>query len=347
LHTQPIPTIGNGKFLTTRKKAMTDLRMTFACGLYDRMLPLYTREVRPEGIDLQFVAIDSPREVFDRMTGGTEFDAAEFSITEFAARLAVDRCPFVAIPVFPSRAFRHGAITINERLGIRAPNDLEGRRIGVPLYSMTAAVWIRAHLQHDYGVDLSTVTWVEGSMDSAAKYGNPNVMPLATPVRIEAARPGASLGDLLEGGEIAAAIGTGVPAAIKRSPDLRRLFPDYRIVERDYFLRTGIFPIMHLVAIRREVYEAHPFVAKSLYDAFCKSKAVAMARMRDTIALRYMLPWLPAHVEDTEDVFGQDAWPYGVDANRPTLEALMAYLAEQGLTERPTKIEDIFVPIDC
>ncbi len=324
---------------------MADLRLTFSCGLYDRMVPLYTREVRPEGIDLNFIVNDSPRDVFDRFTTADGYDVAEFSITEFVARLAVDRCPFVAIPVFPSRAFRHGAIAVNERLGVHTPKDLEGRRIGVPLYSMTAAVWIRAHLQHDFGVDLSTITWVEGAMDSAAKYGNPNVMPLVAPVRIEVARTGSSLGDMLANGEIACTTGTGVPAVTGSVPELRRLFPDYPKIERDYFLRTGIFPIMHLLAIRRDVYDAHPFIAKSLYDAFCKSKAVAMRKMRNTIAMRYMLPWLHAHIEDMDSVFGNDSWPYGIESNRPTLESLMIYLEEQGLTNRRMKVDEIFLPV--
>lgn len=324
---------------------MTDLRLTFACGLYDRMLPIYSGEIKPEGIDLQFINIDSPREVFDRMTGNLEFHVAELSSSEFIARLIAGVCPFVAIPVFPSRAFRHGAITVSARSGIQIPKDLEGRRIGVPLYTMTAAVWIRGHLQHEYNVDLSTITWIEGSMDSPGKYGSPNVLPLVRPVSIETNRSGSSLGELLEQGKIDAVVGTGVPNVIKRNPEIRRLFSDFQAVEKDFFRRTGIFPIMHLLVIRRDVYDAHPFVAASLYNAFCAAKASAMAKMRETIALRYMLPWLSVHIQEMDDVFGQDAWPYGIEANRPTLEALVAYLAEQGLTERLIPIEDIFVPI--
>ncbi len=323
---------------------MSKLRLNFACGLYDRVLPLYTGEVAVDGIDLNFIAIDSPREVFDRFTASDEFDAAEFSITEFLARLSMRKCPFVAIPVFPSRAFRHGAIAIN-RKQIKTPRDLEGRRIGVPLYSMTAAVWIRGHLQHDYGVDLSSVTWFEGALDSAAKYGNPNVMPLAIPVAIEAAPAGASLGALLARGDIACTIGTNIPATMRSEPDVVRMFPDYPVTEENYFRRTGVFPIMHLIAIRKSIYERAPFVAQSLYDAFRRSKEIAARRMRDTIALRYMLPWLPDHIEKTERVFGNDPWPYGIEKNRLTLETLIKYLFEQGVKPRRVSLEEAFVDV--
>lgn len=324
---------------------MTDLRLNFACGLYDRMLPIYTREIKPAGIDLNFTPVESPREVFDRFTSSAEFDVAEFSITEFVARLSMDQCPFIAIPAFPSRAFRHGAIAVNVGAGVRTPKDLAGGRIGVPLYSMTAAVWIRGHLEHDFGVDLSNVTWVEGAMDAAAKYGNPNVMPLIKPVRIERAGRGASLGELLTSGDLIGTIGTGVPAAMHGNDNLRRLFPDYQAIEKSFFKRTGIFPIMHLIAIRRGVYEKHPKVAQSLYDAFCKSKALAQKRMRDTIALRYMLPWLSAHIEEADAIFGGDGWPYGIDANRRTLETLMELLWKQGLTTRRVRVNEVFVHV--
>ena len=146
---------------------MAKLQLSFACGLYDRMQPLYTGEVRVEGIDLNFIAIDQPRPIFDRMAGGEEFDVAEFSSSEFISRLARGGCPFVALPVFPARVFRHGYIYVNRNSGIRAPQDLQGKRVGVPLYTMTAAVWIRGHLVHQYGVDLSTIRWVEGAINES------------------------------------------------------------------------------------------------------------------------------------------------------------------------------------
>jgi len=324
---------------------MTDLRLRFACSLYDRMLPLYLGEVRPDGIDLDFVAIDSPREIFDRMAGGLEFDAAEMSSSEFISRRSAGEKSLVAIPVFPSRVFRHGFIAVGP--GIKTPRDLEGKRIGVPLYTMTAAIWIRGHLQHEYGVDLSTVRWVQGSINSAGAHGNPTVLPMAKSVPIEVNDSGRSLSQLLDEGRIDSIIGTSLPEAIRHNPEVRRLFPDFREVEKAYYARTRIFPIMHLVAIRRDVYEKHPFVAASLYKAFCESKDRALAKMRYTGALRYMLPWMTADLDEIDEVFGGDPWPYGVAANAPTLEALVAYMVEQSVIAAPLRVDELFVPTDA
>ena len=325
---------------------MAGLRLSFACGLYDRMLPLYTGEVQAEGIDLDYVAIDSPRDIFDRMAGGLEFDVAEMSSSEFISRKSAGKCPFVAIPVFPSRVFRHGFIAINRGSGIRTPRDLEGKRIGVPLYTMTAAIWIRGHLQHEYGVDLSTIHWVQGSINSPGAHGNPSVLPPVKSVPIEINDGGKSLSQLLGDGAIDATIGTSLPLAIRHNPEIRRLFPDFREIEKKFYARTGIFPIMHLVAIRRDVYEKHPAIATSLYKAFCESKDRALAKMRYTGALRYMLPWMTADLDEIDEVFGGDPWPYGVAANTPTLEALVTYMVEQSVIAAPMRLDDLFVPTD-
>lgn len=322
------------------------LRLRFACGLYDRMLALYTGDVKPDGIDLEFQVIDSPRQIFDRMAGKQEFDVSEMSSSEFISRKSAGQCPFVAIPVFPSRVFRHGCIAVNRARGIRTPKDLEGKRVGVPLYTMTAAIWIRGHLQHEYGVDLSTIQWVQGSINSPGAHGDPSVMPLLKSVPIEQNTSGKSLSQLLDEGAIDAIIGTTLPESMRHNPDVQRLFPDYREVEKAYCARTGIFPIMHLTAIRRDVYEKHPEIAASLYKAFCESKDWALAKMRYTGALRYMLPWLPADLDEIDQVFGGDPWPYGVAANKATLEAMVTYLVEQSLIAAPMRVEELFVPVD-
>jgi 4,5-dihydroxyphthalate decarboxylase len=322
---------------------MPRVPITFACGLYDRMLPLYTKEIQADGIDLNFLAIDNPREIFDRMGGALEFDASEMSSSDFVRRLSQGQCPFVALPVFASRVFRHGYITVDRNV-IRSPKDLAGKRIGVPLYPMTAAIFIRGLLQHDHDVDLSGVQWVEGAINEAKRHGNPTKLPFAKPVSIEANNSGKSLSDLLEAGEIQAIIGTGLPDAIKRNAHIGRLFPDYREREKDYYRRTKIFPIMHLVVVRRDIYEKHPFVATSLYNAFCEAKARAAEKMRYLGALRYMLPWMAAEIEEIDEVFGGDPWPYGIEPNRPTLEALVQYLVDQSLIAAPMPIEDLFVP---
>ncbi len=322
---------------------MAKIPITFACGLYDRMLPLYTKEVQAEGIDLNFLAIDSPREIFDRMSGALEFDASEMSSSEFIARFAAGDCPFVALPVFPSRVFRHGYIAV-DRKAVRSARDLAGKRIGVPLYSMTAAIFIRGLLQHDFGIDLSQVRWIEGAMNEAKPHGHPTRLKLAKAVSIEAATSGKSLSDLIETGEIAGTIGTSLPDAMNRNPDIGRLFADHHEREKDYYRRTRIFPIMHLVVVRRDIYEQHPFVATSLYRAFCQAKDLALQKMRYPGTLRYMLPWMGSEIEEIDEVFGGDPWPYGVEPNRATLEALVQYLAEQGLIAGPIPVEKLFVP---
>jgi 4,5-dihydroxyphthalate decarboxylase len=324
--------------------AMSKLPMTFACGLYDRVVALAMGTVPVEGVDLKFINIDSPREIFDRMSARQEFDASEYSSSEFISRFAAKQCPFVAIPIFPSRSFRHGFIAVNRKF-VRTPKDLEGKRVGLPMYTMTASIFIKGLLQHEYGVDLSKIEWVEGQINGGEAHGAPTTMPLVKPVPIERNKTGKSLSTLLEEGAIHATIGTGLPNALGRNPDVQRLFPNYREVEREYFQRTGIFPIMHLVAIRRDVYERHPFVATSLYKALTAAKEVAITKMRAVVSLRYMLPWMGADVEEVKDVFGGDAFPYGIEANRRTLEALIQYLQDQHLIAAPVAIEDLFVPV--
>ncbi len=322
---------------------MTSLPLTFACGLYDRVLPLYTGEVKAAGIDLNFIAINNPREIFDRMGGGQEFDAAEFSSSETICRLSTGDKTFVALPFFPSRVFRHSMITINRRSGIKKPKDLEGKRVGTSLYTQTAAVFIRGMLQHDHDVDLSKIHWVQGALNRAGPHGHPTVPPLLKPVAIEIADPRKSLSELLDKGEIDAIISTNLPVAMKSNSDIQRLFPNYREVEKDYYKRTGIFPIMHLVALRRDVHEKYPFVATSLYEALTKSRKLVLERLQETGALRYMLPWMTADIDEINEVFGGDPWPDGIEANRKTLQALVTYLHEQYMIAKPIPLEDIFV----
>jgi 4,5-dihydroxyphthalate decarboxylase len=323
---------------------MAKLSLTFACALYDRMQPLYTGEVQAEGINLNFIAIDQPRPIFDRMSGGQEFDVAEYSSSEFVQRYANKQCPFVALPVFPSRAFRHGFIAVHRKAGINRPKDLEGKRVGVPLYTMTAAIFIRGLLQHEYGVDMSKIKWVQGAMNTPNAHGSPTVLPLLKPVEIEENRSGKSMSDLIEERVVDATLGTSLPEAIRHNPDIQRLFPDYEQLEKDYYKRTRIFPIMHLVAIRKDVYEKYPFIASSLYDAMVRSKEIALQKMFNLRALRYMTPWLMRDIDEIYDIFDGDPWPYGVEPNRPTLEALVQYLTDQHLIAKPVPVDELFVP---
>ena len=324
---------------------MSRLALTFACCRYDRMEAIREGSVVPEGVDLNCLTLKSGREVFDRMVGGQEFDVAELSASEFISLAGGGDDRFVALPVFPSRVFRHGYIFINTRSGIRTPEDLAGKRVGLPLYTQTAAIWARGHLRHQFGVDLAAIRWVQGAVEQAGTHGKPHAPPLLRPVAIEQNASGEPLSMLLARGEIDALIGSRKPENFGRHPDIARLFPDYRALERELYQNSKIFPIMHLIAMRRDLYERHPWLATSFYNAFVESKRRALARMRYAGSLAVMLPWLQSEIEEIDAVFGGDAWPYGIEPNRPTLQALIQYMVEQHFISEAIPIEDLFVPI--
>jgi 4,5-dihydroxyphthalate decarboxylase len=247
--------------------------------------------------------------------------------------------------VFPSRVFRHGYIFVNKRAGIRTPKDLEGRRVGLPLYTQTASIWLRGHLMHQFGVDLSTIRWVQGAVETGGMHGNPHALPLLRPVVIEQNMTGRPLGELLARGEIDAYLGSRKPPSFGADPDVVRLLPNHRALERELYQREEIFPIMHLVAIRRAVYEKNPWIASSLYSAFVEAKRIARARLRYAGSLAAMLPWLQDEIEEIDEVFGGDPFPYGIEPNRPTLQALVQYMVEQHFIPEGIPIEKLFVPL--
>jgi 4,5-dihydroxyphthalate decarboxylase len=246
--------------------------------------------------------------------------------------------------VFPSIAFRMGYIAINKKSGIKAPKDLEGKRIGVPLYTMTAAIFINGILHHEFGVDLTKVRWVQGAMNEAGLHGSPTVLPLLKRTSIENNKTHKTLGQLLAAGEIDATLGTSLPEEIRTDPNIVRLFPNFVDVDKDLYKRKGIYPIMHTVAIKKSIYEQYPFVATSLYDAFVKSKQIALRKLFNLRAVRYMTPFLMREIDDIWEVFNGDPWPYGVEPNRRTIEALITYQQTLGLTDRAVKVDDLFVP---
>src|SRR5437762_8369534 len=295
---------------------MSRLCLTLACCRYDRMEAIREASVVPEGVELNCLTLGSGREVFDRMVGGQEFDIAELSASEFISLAGGGDRRFVALLVFPSRVFRHGYIFVNTRAGIRTPKDLQGRRVGLPLYTQTAAIWARGHLQHQFGVDLAAIRWVQGAVEQAGTHGKPHAPPLLRPVAIEQNASGEPLSTLLARGEIDALIGSRKPETFGRHPDVARLFPDHRALERELYQNSKIFPIMHLIAMRRELYERHPWLATSFYNAFVDSKHRALARMRYAGSLAVMLPWLQSELEEIDAVFSGDAWPYGIEPNR-------------------------------
>lgn len=318
------------------------LPLSFACGRYDRMEPLAKGEIEPAGIDLNYISIDHPRDIFDRMLGGHEFDASEMSLSEYICRYADGERDLIAIPVFPSRAFRHGNIIVNTDL-VQKPSDLNGKAIGVQLYTMTAAVWIRAALA-DAGVDLSTITWIEGAFDKPGPHGNANPKPLLLPVNRIQNISAKSLSQCLQDGDIAATIGAEIPPCFGIAPNVRRLFSDTREAMKIYLQQTGIFPIMHVVVIRKEIVDKWPFVVTSLYNAFNESKNLASRRMRFGTN-PYMLPFLPSDIEEIDLLFGGDAWPYGIEPNRKTLEALVFHLYEQAMIPGQIPLEELFAPV--
>lgn len=321
------------------------LKLRFASGGYDRMEAIQRGLIKPEGIELDFQEINAPRRIFDGLLGDGIFDVSELSSSEFITRTLRGNFPFVGIPVFPSRAFRHGFIFVNARSGIETPKDLEGKLIGVPQHSQTAAVWIRGHLQDDYNVDLSTLRWLEGSVEVAGEHARIETTSPMVAVRLEANETGKSMSDLLAAGGIDAILGSRRPDSLSQHPDVVRLFPDYREIERDFYRRTRIHPIMHVIAIRQDIYEKDPWIAASLYQAFDAAKNWALERLRISAAQHSMLPFMFADMDEVDELFGGDPWPYGLEPNRPTLEALVRHLREQHFITDAPPIEELFVPV--
>jgi 4,5-dihydroxyphthalate decarboxylase len=322
---------------------MSRLPLTFACANYDRIAPLHDGRVQVDGIDLNVLTLEV-EETFFRMLRYREFDVAELSLSSYCvARSRVD--DLIAIPVFPSRFFRHSCIFVSAASGIERPEDLVGKRIGVPEYQMTAPVWIRGILQDEYGVDPASVTYLSGGEEEP---GREEKLRLNLPerFRLEPIGPTDTLSRMLEEGRIDALHTARAPSSFYRSPDkVRRLFPDAGAVERDYFRRTGIFPIMHVVAIRRDVYDANRWVARALMKAFVRAQELAYAELRVSAALKTMLPWQIEAVEETTALMGEDWWPYGLgEANRKVLETFLRYHHEQGLSPERLELDTLFAP---
>jgi len=259
----------------------------------------------------------------------------------FLTAAARGRRPFIAIPVFPSRTFRHRCIFVNTNSGIQRVEDLRGKRMGVPEYSMTAAVWLRGMFEHEYGVPPKDIHWVQAGEEHPGRKDRVDFeMPVG--VRMES-RPDTTLNAMIETGEIDAMMSPRMPTCfLEGSLKVRRLFPNYRQVEMAFFKKTGLFPIMHVIVIKRAIYEKEPWVAQTLYKAFCEAKEICMRDLYDTNVLRVSLPWTSAEYEDTRDLMTADFWPYGVDPNRKNLETLHGYLFEQGLIKQRLNLDELF-----
>ena len=322
---------------------MSRLNLSLACWGYDRTEALQTGEVRPDGIDLNFQALEV-EETFFRQAKHQEFDVSEMSMSSYCVTLSRDNPPFIAIPVFPSRFFRHSCIFVSAKSGIEKPSDLVGKRIGVPEYQMTAPVWIRGILQDDYGIDPSSVTYVTGGEESP---GREEKLKLDLPAKfkVEPIGPTDTLTRMLADGEIDALHTARAPSTFYSEPEnVRRLFPDFVEVEKAYYAKTNIFPIMHVVAIRRETYEKNRWIAQALFKAFKEAQKLTYEQLKVTASLKTMLPWQVASLEDTIATMGENWWPYGVEPNRHVIETFTRYHHEQGLSSRRLTVEDMFAP---
>ena len=317
---------------------MVKLRLSLACCDYDRTRALIDGTVVPEGVDLQVIRSQDPAETFRRMLHDAEFDVSEMSLSNYMMGIARDDTRFVGLPVFPYRMFRHSMLWVNDRSGIREPRDLIGKRVGIPEYAVTALLYARGMLQHEYGVLPRDIHWFRSRTERVA-------LDLPSDVRIEQLPPDLALEGLLERGELDSIASFTTPrAAGNGSGPVRRLFLNAREVEVDYYQRTRIFPIMHLIVLRRDVYEGNRWVARSLVNAFQAAKARCYQDLeRDMMADSMVLtPWLQHHWEEARAVFGGEIYPYGLQDNLPTLEAAMRYSYEQHLSARRLSVGDLF-----
>ena len=318
------------------------LRLTCACWSYDRTNALQTGAISPKDITLDYVALP-PEQTFLRQLRDREFDISEMSLSAYITARAKGDDYFLALPIFPSRIFRHSAIYVNPRAGIKTPKDLRGKRVGVGFYQMTAAVWARGLLKDEYGVADTDLEWVVGSGGRAASVTASAVDQLQDLVA-GTNQHVPPLEIMLEQGEIDGLVTVHIPQAIiNGTGTINRLFENYGAAERDYFRRTRIFPIMHTLVVRRSIYEAHRWIASSLIDAFTAAKRYAEMRLYDTNALAVMLPSLITAVEETRALMGEDYWPYGVENNKAVLETFIRYLKEQGIIQQPIGLDGLFL----
>ena len=321
------------------------LNLTFASTIYDRTMALQNRSVVPDGIELNYLEL-GVGEIFRRQARYAEFDVSEMSLCTYSTLHARGDRRLIAIPVFPSRKFRHSEIFINTNSGIREPKDLIGKRMGCHEWLQTAGIWQRGHLQHDYGVSPDQMEWCFGPM-TAPESEHSERIPVSLPSGWKHSAIGSDqyLDKMLDDGEIDAVVwASEVPSYKRGSPNVARLFPNFQEVEADYFRRSGILPVMHTVVIKREIYDEHPWVAMSLYDAFVKAKADAIRRQDSMSVLFSMLPWIRVHLEEQQAVLGKDPFVYGLEPNRHLLETFFQYLEEQGLADRRLTPEEIFAP---
>jgi len=321
---------------------MAKLKLSVAVRDYDRTRPLSDGEVKIDGVDPVFMALP-PEEIFFRAFRRAEFDICELSMSSFTVKTAQGDCPYVGVPAFVSRTFRHTAIYVRTDR-IKSPADLKGKKVGVPEYQLTANVWARAILQDDYGVKPSDIYWLRGGLVEAGRLEKISIT-LAKDVKLDDVPAGRTLSDLLASGEIDGIIAPRVPAPFAQGhPHVGWLFPDPVAAAKDYFKRTGIFPIMHLIGVRRELAEQHPWLPAAVFKAFTEAKAIALQKLADTSSTKVTLPFVEERLMEARALMGEDFWSYGVEANRKTLETFLRHHHAQGLSSRRVKVEELFHP---
>lgn len=320
---------------------MSRLPVTIATWDYDRVRPVIDGRVKVEGCDVNYLTMPV-EECFERAYFHGEFEVAELGFSPFLISLSRGNAPYVALPVFLSRMFRHSAVYIRSDRGIEGPADLAGKTIGVPEYQMSAALWFRGFLSDDLGIKPSDIKWVQAGLENPGRRDKfPLNLPQGFPL---VSRNDAALSQLLADGEIDGIISARAPSCFANGhPKVRRLFSDYRAVEQAYYTKTGMFPIMHALGIRRDIYEKNPWLGASLYKAFLQAKRIAEADLAEVTALKVGLPWVTAEYEATKALMGEDFWSYGLtDANRKTLATMARYSYEQGLATRLVSVDDMF-----
>jgi 4,5-dihydroxyphthalate decarboxylase len=312
---------------------MANRTITIGIRDYDHCRALADGRVKVEGVDLKFVNLTPPSQIFLRMLRDEEFDVAEMSLSNFMIAIGQGDRRFVALPIFPSRVFRHSYIWVNTDAGIAKPADLKGKKVGIADYSMTALLFTRGLLQHEYGVFPQDIHWFSRRAEHVA-------IAIPPGIRIDRIAKDQTLDGLLEAGELDAVAVTSPPRAfLAGSPLVKRLFPDCRTVEADYYRRTRIFPIMHMVVIRRAIYQQDPLLAARLTQGFESAKRLAFEAYEEGLSA---LPWTNLDLEFARQVLGPDVYPYGVKNNQPTLAAATLFSHEQGLTKRRFAVEELF-----
>lgn len=317
------------------------IRLTIATHDYDRIRALKDGTVEPHGVSLDYLTLPI-EQILSRQIHEQPFDVSEMSFAAHLAMLAWSPPPFVGTPVFLSRYFRHSMVYVNNDAGIECPEDLRGKRVGLPAWWVTAVVLLKGIWHEHYGVAPEEITWVIGQLDNPGVAAWPD-FGVPGDVSVEPVPPGTTLDRMLEAGQIDALFAARDPECVGRGSNrVRRLFADPKAVEIAYFNATGIFPIMHLVVVKRTVHQRHPAVARALFEAFDRAKAVAAEALHDTSALRLMVPWLRAEVEECKQIMGPDPFAYGLQANRTAIETFARYCHQQGLTPRPYSADEIF-----